>query len=95
MLGRNKSGKRFVADRGINERGRRGGEQREAERTGRATLFLLVGLRRVMIAIVSHRFRFHLRAATGLFRLGKRSLARDRSESDRAGEKQAEQESQR
>ena len=93
-LGRNVSGESFVADRRINERSRRGGEEREADRAGRATLFVLVGLRRVMIAIVSHRFRFHLRAAARLFRLGNRSLARDRSESDGAGKEQAKQESQ-
>jgi hypothetical protein len=47
MLGRNVSGKSFVADRRINERRGEGGKKGETKGAESATLLLLVRLRRV------------------------------------------------
>ena len=82
VLGQNVSGKIFVADGWINEwRGGRD-EAGEAERARGATGLVLIGLRRVAIAIVTRGFRFHLRATVGLLDFRNQRLTGKRSERD-------------
>jgi hypothetical protein len=95
MLGRNVSGKSFIADRRINERRRGAGEHRQTKSAEGAALLVLVRLRRVAVAFVRGGFHFHFRAAAGFLDFRNERLARDRGESDRAGDEQAEQKSQR
>jgi len=93
VLGRNVSGKSFVADRRVNERRGERGKKGKAEGAESATLLLLVRFRRVPVAFVRGRFRFHFRAAIRLLKFRNERLPRDRREADRAGEEQAKQES--
>jgi hypothetical protein len=95
VLGRNVSGKSFVADGRINEGRRRRDDRCETERARGATLLVRVRLRRVPVAFVPERFRFHLRAAIRLLEFRNDRLPRDCREANRAGEEQAEQESKR
>lgn len=88
VLGRNVSGKSFVADRRIKERGREGGRQPETKSAEGATLFVLVRLRRVPVALMRRGFHFHLRAAVPFLDLRNERLPGNRGESERAGEEQ-------
>jgi hypothetical protein len=94
MLGRNISGKSFLADRWINERRRGAGEHGETKSAEGAALLVLVRLRRVAVALVRSGFHFHLRAAARFLDLRDDRLPRNDRERDRAGKKQAEQKAQ-
>lgn len=80
VLGRNVSGKSFVADRRINERRGRGDYGRKPEGAGGATLFVRLRFRRVPFAIVTRRLRLHLRAIIHFLEFGNERLARNNSE---------------
>ena len=85
VLGRNISGKRFVADGRVNERRGEGGDQGTANRAESTAFLILVRLRRVPFAIVPDGFRFRLRAATRFFDLRHGHPRGDRGESNGAG----------
>jgi hypothetical protein len=97
VLGRNVSSKSFVTDRRINERRGEADEKGTAKGAESTAFLILVRFRRVPVAIVSRRFRFRFRAAARLLGLrdGSGSPGRNGGGRDRAGDEQAEQESQR
>jgi hypothetical protein len=88
VLGQNVSGKIFVTDGRINEWRARGDEASETECARRATGLVLIGLRRVAIAIVTRGFRFHLRATIRLFDFRNQRLTGKRCERDRRAERE-------
>ena len=93
LLGKNVSGKIFVADGRIDERRRVCENAGETERTGSAALLIGIGLRSMPIAIMAGRFHFHLGAAIGLLNFRNERLPRDRGEGERSTEDQTEQDS--
>jgi hypothetical protein len=93
VLGRNVSGKSFVADRRINERRGERGEKGKAKGAKSATLFVLVRFRRVPVALASRRFCFHFRAAVRLPAFRRRSLAWNRGKGDRRSDRHADEKS--
>jgi hypothetical protein len=96
MLGRNVSGKSFVADGRIQERRGRAGEHRETKSAEGAALLVLVGLWRVPFALARGGFHFHLRAAALFFLdFWTERLARDRSERDRRTDHETDEKPQR
>ena len=95
VLGRNVSGKSFVADRRINERRGEADEKGTAKGAESAAFLIPVRLRRVPFAIVPDGFRFRLRAATRFFDLRNGHLRGDGGERNGAGDNQANQKPQR
>ena len=94
VLANGKRGERFIAGRRINKRRRRGYEKSEAIDARGATLFVLLGLGRVLAAIIRGRGRFHFCAAIHFLDLRNCSLSGQNGERHRNAEREAENQSQ-
>ena len=94
LLANGKRGERFIAGRRINKPRRRGYEKPEAIDARGATLFVLLGLGRVLIAIIRGRVRIHFCAAVHFLDLRNRGLRGQDGERHRNAEREAENQSQ-
>ena len=94
VLANGKRGERFIAGGRINKRRRCGYEKPEAIDARGATLFVLLGFGRVLIAIIRGRGRFHFRAAVHFLDLRNCGLSRQDGERHRNAERHAENQSQ-
>jgi len=94
VLANGKRGERFIAGRRINKPRRRGYEKPKAVDARGATLFVLLGFGRVLIAIIRRRGRCHFCAAVCLLDLRNRGLRGQNGERHRNAERHAENQSQ-
>jgi len=91
VLGRNISGKSFVAEGCIDERRRGIDHGRETERAGGTAFLVRIGFGRMTIAFVTGGFRFHFRAAIGFLDLGLKGVPRNSRNRERTVNEQTEQ----